>query len=298
VSLDALRVDAWPSAVKTATANFRQGSLLKDIPLVIVGDPENATTDCTREAPSGLVREALPPNQPPYAVITSQTCDVDEAGDPANPFVQFAPVVNRFALLNPGDDMAIKNGGWADLVYLTEQPEPNGFWVADLRYIGSIEKGLLVGQSPREGFTTEADRLIFADRLARRFGRAAFSGPVQDCVITSLNKWIAKNWSKHSLKGRSTFTGVEEVCLRVEGDRLAPASVQVVVFQQTPLEAADKAAWEEWRNNTKGDLKAHPENTQNPVTFLKPIQFSTLAMPASEYRTLTPVPLSALQRGP
>jgi len=298
VNLDALRVDAWPPAVRTATANFRQGSLLKDIPFVIIGDSENATTHLTQKAPGSLVRSVRPRLRPPYAVITSQTCDVDEAGEPGNPFVQCAPVVNRLELLNPGDDKAIKNGGWADLVYLTKQPEPDGFWVVDLRYISSIEKGLLVGQPARDGFTTESDRLVFADRLARRVGRAAFSGPVQECVVTSLNNWIAKNWGRHSQKGRATFTGVEELCLRVEGDRLHPTSVQVVVFQETPLGGDEKAAWSGWRDGANGELRAHKGNTKNPVTFLKPVQFATLAMPAFEYRTLLPVPMAALQRGP
>lgn len=298
MNLDDLRVEVWPPAVATATAHFHQGSLLKSIPFVLVGDPKNPTTRLTENNSSGLPMSLRPHERPPYAVITSQSCDVDEAGKPANPFIQCAPVVNILDRLSSGRDNTIKNGGFADLIYLTSQPESDGFWVADMRYIGSVEKGLLVGQTPREGFTTEADRLIFADRLAQRVGRAAFSGPVQDAVVTSLNNWIAKNYGRQSQRGRATFTGVEEVCLRVEGDRLHPTSVQGVVFQETILGGEDIAAWNAWRDRANGDLKTHPENTLSPATFLKPIQFATLAMPASVYRTLTPVSIPALQRGP
>ena len=55
----------------------------------------------------------------------------------------------------------LRQHGYKDFVYLTRQPQPDGFWVADLRISLPLEKGALVGKEPIDGFDDEISRLTF-----------------------------------------------------------------------------------------------------------------------------------------
>ncbi len=230
--------------------------------------------------------------RPPFGVVISQTCDICEAR-PANPFVTIAPVYDLADVLKGGQDNEIRQHHWNDYVYLTKQPVAGRFYAADLRTFLPLEKGSLADRKPIDGFLTENDLLNFSDRVATRIRRPAYADAVQDYLIRPLDDWIRRDQANALREHSGRFTDVEEVRLRIEGDRLDPASVQIVLFQETPLSREDQGAWRRWRETSKKQF-VRSTNIQ-----LRPVQFSSLTrMVAADYVQLTPVWLRYLGRGP
>lgn len=295
MNLESLIVDQWPQEISAAAENFHQGHLIEDVRLLYMGSPNVPATSFTaRNAASDGSNNLKPLILPKslsyeYCVITSATCDVAEAGDHKNPFFQVSPVFNISENLRPGQENLVKQGRFADFVYLTQQPR-SGVWVVDLRVSIPIEKGALVGREPIQGFATEDDRIAFAVRLARRVSRAALDGAVHDNVVASLSNWIARQEKDVLKRGSGAFTDVERVALNVDGDRLKPQSVQVIVFEETNLDREDKAVWRGWWKESKGQLR-------NAGILLKPMHFTSLAkMSARDYERLVPLSIPSLGR--
>jgi hypothetical protein len=294
--IDDLLPEQWPPNVISALSHWHQGHLIEEPPLFWGADPRSPLLPFT--AHNGDPERdwqifSVPAlARPPYGVLVSQTCDICEAR-PVSPFVDVAPVYDIADSLVGGQDNDIKNHCWNNYVYLTRQPAPDRFFVADLRIFLPIEKGALAGRQPVDGFDSEADRLDFADRVATRHRRPAYADAVHDHVIAPLDDWI-RNDAKNAIKEHSgRFTDVEEVRLRIEGDRLNPQAVQLVVFQETALSREDQGSWRKWREGAKKRL------TKTTSINLLPIQFSALTkMPAAHYRQLAPVWLRYLGRSP
>jgi hypothetical protein len=288
--------ERWPPEIIDALGYWHQGHLIRKPPLFWAADPRHSLLPFTLEN-SDSTREwqilSLPAaNRPAYGVVISQTCDICEP-QPNNPFIDVAPVVDLANVLDQGQRAEVRRHLWNDYVYLTLQPVKDRFFVADLRAFFPVEKGALVARRPIEGFASEIDRLDFSDRIAARHRRPAYADAVSDILIRPLNQWIADD-SKIALREDSgRFADVEEVRLRIDGDRLSPRAVQIVVFQQNILDREDRTHWRKWRERTKSKLQ------KNASIELRPIQFSSLMeMSAAEYSSLTPVWLRALGRGP
>ncbi|MER6451922.1 hypothetical protein ABT270_04620 [Streptomyces sp900105245] len=295
MNLESLIVDPWPQEISTAADNFHQGHLIENVQLLYMGSPQAPATSFTaRNAASDGSRSLHPLVLPKgltyeYCVITSATCDVAEAGKHKNPFFQVSPVFDISGNLRPGQENLVKQGRFTDFVYLTLQPR-HGVWVVDLRVSMPIEKGALVGRIPIEGFAAEEDRIAFATRLARRVSRAALDGTVHDNVIASLSTWMARREKEILNRGSGAFTDVERVALNIDGDRLKPQAVQVIVFEETKLDRDDKAVWRDWWKTSKGQLRS-------AGILLKPIHFTSLAkMSARDYERLVPLSIPTLGR--
>lgn len=286
-----------PAAIQGAVDLFCQGHLVAAPPIFYGAAPGSPLCDFTAENadPSTAWQVlALPEDlRPAYGILTSQTCDICEQGDWNNPFVQISPVINLAERLNADQRATLRQHGYTDFVYLTRQPEPDGFWVADLRVSLPIEKGALVGRKPVDAFDDENSRIIFADRVAARSRRPAFADAVHEMIIHELNGWIQQDKPAARKASSGRFTDVEEVRFGVEGDRLKPDGIRPVVFMESDLSAADRQVWRDWQRRVSRRL-----NRENGPK-LSPVQFSSLdKMVAREYRRLVPVRLSALGREP
>ena len=161
-----------PGSVRDAVDLFHQGHLITAPPVFYGAAPATALCPFT-EVNTDLAAEwqvlVLPEDmRPAYTVVTSQTCDICEQGEWDNPFVQVSPVIDLAARLNADQKTQLRQHGYKDFVYLTRQPQPDGFWVADLRISLPLEKGALVGKEPIDGFDDEISRLIFGERVASR----------------------------------------------------------------------------------------------------------------------------------
>jgi hypothetical protein len=287
--------EKWPAEIIDALGSWHQGHLIRKPPLFWAADPRHplmpftqANSDPSRE---WQILSLRPTDRPAYGVVVSQTCDICEPR-PNNPFIDVAPVVDLSNILNDGQKIEVRRQLWNDYVYLTHQPAKDRFFVADLRAFFPVEKGALVARRPLKGFANEADRLDFSDRVADRLRRPAYADAVSEIVIRPLNEWIATD-SKNALRENSgRFADVEEVRLRINGDRLSPRAVQIVVFEENELTREDRGLWRKWRERTR------PKLQKAAGIDLWPIQFSSLKMTAAEYRSLAPVWLRALGRGP
>ena len=237
---------------------------------------------------------ALPEDmRPAYAIVTSHTCDICEQGEWDNPFIQVSPVVDLTARLGPDQKTMLRQHGYKDFVYLTRQPQPGGFWAADLRISLPLEKGALVGKEPIDGFDDEISRLTFGERVASRCRRPAFANIVHDVIIHELNGWIRGDKAAAARANSGRFSDVEEVRFGVDGDRLKPDGIRPVVFMESDLPPADRQEWRNWQKRVAKQLR----KADGPR--LSPVQFSSLdKMVARQYRQLVPVRLSALGREP
>jgi hypothetical protein len=286
-----------PAHVREAVDRYHQGHLIEAPPIFYGAAPASPLCPFTAEnGDQASVWQvlALPLDmRPAYGIVTSQTCDVCEAGDWDNPFIQVVPVIDLNDRLGADQKAALRDHSYNDFVYLTRQPLPDGFWVADLRMSLPLEKGALVGRDPIEGFDDEITRLAFGERVASRCRRPAFADIVHDVVIHELNSWIRQDKSAAARDNSGRFMDVEEVRFRVDGDRLKPDSIQPVVFMESDLPAADRQAWRNWQKRIARQLR----KADGPK--LRPVQFASLdKMVARQYRQLVPVRLSALGREP
>ena len=286
-----------PADVQGAVDLFYQGHLIAAPPIFYGATPASPLCDfTTQNADPSLSWQvlALPEDlRPAYGILTSQTCDICEQGDWDNPFVQVSPVIDMAERLNADQQANLRQHGYTDFVYLTRQPRPDGFWVADLRISLPIEKSALVGREPIDAFEDENSRITFADRVAGRSRRPAFADIVHEKIIHDLNSWIQRDKSVARREHSGRFTDVEEVRFDVEGDRLKPDGIRPVVFMESDLSPADRGAWRDWRRRVSRRL------TREGGPNLSPVQFSSLdKMAAREYRRLVPVRLGALGREP
>jgi hypothetical protein len=296
IRIDDLLPDAWPRRITTALDHWHQGDLIESPPLFWAADPREPLLPFTRDngdsARDWQIFSLAATDRPPYGAVLSQTCDICEPR-PVSPFVDVAPVYDISDSLKPGQDNDIRQHNWNYYVYLTRQPKEEGFYVADLRLSLPLEKGAFAERSPIPGFASQNDLLVFSERVAGRLRRPAYADAVSEFLIIPLERWIRGGYKQAINDGSGRFTDVEEVRLRIEGDRLSPVSVQMVVFEETTLTRDDKAAWRSWRESTKKVIERQAN------IKLRPVHFSSLrTMNAAEYRELAPVWLRYLGRGP
>lgn len=223
----------WPDAVVKATAEFRQGDVIPWPPdtayvatsqHTLYGDADDSDAD------AGQFLVALDP-APAWAVITSQTCDLDEPVSPGRkPWFQYAPVLNA-------DD-----GGRKGLFtwQLHGGDLPKGDWYADLRFEGIAEKTLLVGVTPIRGFASEADAVQFGRHLGHLRARPAFSNHLVETVTEHLRQYRKRSSDSARRRIRREVT---EIRLDItDGSRLEPRAVRVVVLHRaTPT--AEAVEW-------------------------------------------------------
>jgi len=222
----------WPTEVAAAVARFKQGDLVERPPFFYVGVARFGIWSLIRtrgdvSAETELIELDPTDGEPPYGLITTQTCDLDEQlSKPRQPWVQIAPAYRWDKL---GDDQR-KQVGRHEIGHLVKLTGPSlgvGFWVADLRIEVPVEKSWLVGRDPIEGFADEADYLRLAQRLAGRRVRPALDNLISTQIVTPLRQAFQK---VSATKKSSLLEPVEELRLFVTGARLQATAAQILIL--------------------------------------------------------------------
>lgn len=290
MTIDSFAPEPWPPSVVTALDSWKQGHLLKGnllawiTPGTIV-DPvtgEDAVAD-----PETWSARASDVSDTSYYAIISQTCDIAAEGPgKRHPFVQVCPVRDIGRAFAPDKVAQIKSGSVAEYFYLSRPPEA-GDWAIDLRASTAISKGILASITPVEAFASEGDEIALGQHIAWKFSRPALHDVISGEIVTSVNRLIS------SAKSSSAWCDdIEQIRLEVvDGTRLSPKRVRLIVVTDTALSASDRAPLRaEWRRHRKLLTKAGIE--PSPLAFR---QLSKL--PISEYRDSIPLNIPSLGRG-
>jgi len=232
----------WPPEVAQALARFKQGDLIARPPFFYGRHPTLELFDAGGAADGdSRVHELHPDDAPPYGVITTQTCDLDEQGTPTQPWFQVSPV-------SPLSDEAILNKAY--IVELTGSLGAR--YVADLRIELPVEKTLLVGREPIAGFATEEEAEEFARLLGVRRARAALANELVNSVIRLIGRRKANNRRRAS----RVWGAIWRLGLQIEeGSRLRPVAVRLHVLSEgEPTEEA--LTWfADWEDIARGEAE-------------------------------------------
>jgi hypothetical protein len=233
----------WPEDVLEALRGFGQGDIVEGVrfpyygaivgglPLTYPADTAEPVVEPSEREIGFVEYEFADPGKTPLAVITSQTCDVCEEGEPLQPWAQVSP------LRRLPDEYAGKT--LPDFLYAVSPPGlPDGVWVVDLRIEVPIEKTVLVGKTAHSAFADEDAVIAFGDALGLRRDRAALSQSLTSTVGHSLRQ---HRRNKSSFK-KPLREEVYCVALNIdEGSRSAPVTVRLhVITHQEPSERVQR----------------------------------------------------------
>lgn len=286
--IDELLPDPWPPDVVAALDHWKQADLIKGSPLFWAcpaGD--DAVLPILGSATPFQVHDDGT-GEDGWVIITSQTCDVAGVGPGQHhPFVTVSPVYQLPVDYPQAKLDAITRGEIGHLVRLT-RPPGDGTYVADLRMAFPVSKGVLLGNSPTEGWAQESDRLTFAEAVATKVRRPALHDALSAELTHSLNTYL-----KFTHKGQPEWwERVEQVRLRIVGDRLKPQSVSLLVCCELELSAEQCELWRQWQPQAAKILRTHHIDLGPPL-------FETLdKLPARLYKDSVPLRLPALKRVP
>jgi len=234
--------EEWPEEVVAATRLFKQGDVIEMAPLFDSADTTHPIWVLTRrlaeEGDIGVQLIDIDPAHGLFAhvIITTQTCDIGEQSQtPEMPWIQVAPVYG----IQTGDQLLTR--GY--VIRLTGPTFIPGLFVADLRLEMPLEKSLLVGLRPTDGFTSENDYVAFAELLGRRRQRAAIASSVYDLVRGGLRRKANGNQSRWARVGPQVY----KLKLSIqEGTRADPRAVQLHVVSVEPLNEDARGWFEQW----------------------------------------------------
>ncbi len=237
---------SWPIEVLRALDKFQQGHLVERPPFFYVARPMFGIWRFTRDVGDRGVLEDLlqiePEDGPPYGLITSQTCDINEE-KPKQPWIQVCPAYRVDTVLKSGRQGHLRRGRLLHMMALDAQDLPEGLCVADFRIEFPVEKSWLVGHTPIEAFSDENGYLRLADRLAKLRGRPAFAPVVSNRIINNLRDSINK---LSNMRQREMADSVREFRLQVDGNRLLPASARLIVIFSDGVSREKREAVESW----------------------------------------------------
>jgi hypothetical protein len=290
--LDEVVPASWTPGMAAALDLWQQGDLLRGAPLFWLSpagdDPVMATTGPEGDATG----EPLPfphddgTEADGWLAITSQTCDIAVTGPGArHPAVTASPVYRLPDDIDSNRRTAILNCDVTWLFPLTDPPG-GGLYVADLRWSMPVSKGVLLAQTPtrRSGWADEPDLLDFAEAIARKARRPALHDVISDDMVDSLNTYIRgtrksfPEWHEH----------VQQVRLRLNGERLRPTSVSLVICCDVELTAEEKATWRGWQRQGKKLLATAG------IGLGPPLIRTLEQLPARIYQDSVPLKLPAL----
>src|SRR6266511_358918 len=183
----------WPQELTETLDRFVQGDIVeapaftfigsRGAPLWGEGDAEAGEGDeesCSTELSSAHeidVVELPPSSEQQLSIITTNTCDLCEAGPPEQPWFQLSPVYT----------VATEATTLKQYLVQLDPPElPAATWVADLRLEVAVEKTWLLGKTPIKSFRSEEGYLTLGRALGRRRDRAALADHLVDAVAASL----------------------------------------------------------------------------------------------------------------
>lgn len=276
--------EAWPLEVREAASRFSQGDLIEKPPLFYCAVTRYPVWELTRrfDAEPGMDVLLLDPDDegaPPYGIILSQTCDINEqAAKPKQPWFQVSPVYDASGVLDATQQRQVERHEIVHLIRLDGPALPPGLWVADLRIQLPLEKGCLVGRTPVHGFASEVAYLRFAGHLARRWERPALADNI-GTVVESLRKGLSR--LKPDERTR-VLDPVSELLLEVAPSRLEATTTRLVVVSDD-----QPYVMQQWFEDWWARLK--PPVLEDGLTLL-PNRFTSYeVMSAAEYRRAVPL---------
>jgi hypothetical protein len=221
--------DDWDQEVVEAAARFDLGDLVKSPPLFYAAVPSRGIWGPTPlladqvEAGEEAVIEVDEEERPPFGIITSPGCDVDDIR--RKPWVQVAPVYESSAVYS--SQMADVRRDAVPHLVLLEPPDLDGTWVADLRLEVPVEKSWLAGRDPIAAFGSDEGRRHFARRVSGRTERPALPQTVHDLVVRPLRRWLNRAGTQvQALLGEA---GVE-FRMRIREDDDGGVSCEILVI--------------------------------------------------------------------
>ena len=167
--------------------------MIEDAIFTYAADGAYAVTVMTREArqPKGITPIKVPM---PFAIITSQTCDLRQPSRVRKrPFINAARVVDATTEFTKADLGNIRAGRIGDIRPLTGSRftgNKNEVWVADLRFEVALERSVLVDRNPIEGFADEAGYLAFSEDVGAMRSRPAIDDKVLVLLLRPLKMWF------------------------------------------------------------------------------------------------------------
>lgn len=239
--------EAWPPEVLKALTKFRQGDVIEGMPLVCY--PAHcdrgilkSTIDNACAGGRGIVElEGIAD----YALITTQTCDLqEERNPPRQPFISVAPVYD-VATSGQYDLSLVRKNQYGFLVPLTaEQFQGEGTcWVGDLRLEIPVEKSWLVGLEPIRAFRDESAYQRFAEKLSRRRLRPAIDGRVRKSILKPLEYFIKRVARSQELD----LDGIQEFCIRCEPNLVRATIVKLYCVLQDGTDVTPyRGALDKW----------------------------------------------------
>lgn len=294
MTIDDLLPDPWPDWVVAALDLWRQGHLIRceeGAWLAAAGGVDPVTGDDLSGRGSGMAGAVATVSDTGYAAIVSQTCDVGATGPGRrHPFVEVCPVRDVGAAFSRDKVKQIRDGEIVEYVYLTKPPEDGEIWAVDLRMKVPLSKGALLGVNPIEGFACEDDELSLASRVAAKSERPTLHDYLSKDLIDSFETFV----SKAKKMSEDWCEDVEQLRLEIEGTRLSPKRVRLVVVTDVDfngfLSQKKNPLRELWKSHKKPLKAAGIE--QAPVAFR---HIDKLA--AKDYRNSMPLNISSLGRG-
>jgi len=285
--IDAQIGQHWPSEVVEAVARFQQGHLVTRPPFFYAAAGKYGvwkfTQDHADPALSSELLEVDPEDGPPFGLITTQTCDLDEQSlVPRQPWLSVVPVYEANTLINQSQMTPLKRGMIGHLVRLEPPSLGSGLWVADLRIELPIEKSWLVDREPIEAFPDEAGYLDLARRLSRRRERPALANSISVAVVRSLRNKFGKLSKK---RREDVLDPVREMRLSIgNGTRIAPTTIQLLVIGHADALSEDVTEWfDSWWD------EARPECAQDSVNLLANRYSALDKLTAAEYVASIPL---------
>ncbi len=290
MGIDDYLPDQWPRDAASVLDSWKQGDLLKGEFGVWLG-PGGATDPTTGVTAGGhggefrAMRASL--SDTGYYALTSQTCDVAVSGPgKRHPFVQVSPVRDIGAAFARDKVALIQAGEVVEYVYLTNPPLSGAQWAVDLRLSVPISKSVLAGASPVSGMKTFEDEVTLSQRIANKYERPALHDLLAGDLTNALDRCISR-----ARGTQSWCDDVEQFRMFVEGSRLQPKRVRLLVITDAPFSPSErKPLRDEWKT-FKGRLVAAGIRWE-------PISFATIKnLSIDKYRDSLPMNIPALRKG-
>lgn len=290
MTIDDMVPAPWPEHVVTALDQWRQGHLIRGnlcVWLGVGGAQDPVTGDDFSNEGEALTAATAGIGDTGYMAIVSQTCDIAATGPGMrHPFIQVCPVRDIGTAFSTDKVNQIRDGEVVEYVYLTAAPELTKEWAVDLRLSVPVSKGVLVARQPIEGFASEEDELVLAARIAAKFERPALHDYLSKELVNDFTTFLST-----AKRSEEWCDDVEQLRLEIEGSRLAPKRIRLIVVTDIDLDRADREPLRNRWNSHKKRLRA-AGIAQAPIAFRRVDK-----MRLEEYRGSIPLNLPTLQRG-
>ena len=271
----------WPAGCLEALAAWEQGDVVANPHLFYFADPRFPIWEASRryqaDSEGPEIVQAPDSHQPPYGLVTSQTCDIAEADSarPLRPWVQIAPI---FVEMDKGwRKKLLKGGGPRYWLHVPDLPGSDVF-VADLRIEMPVEKGWLAQQERIEGFPSEEAKSVVGRRTSMLRGRPAFSTDFNKTILDPLLAAIEDDGEEDD-RPDDFLDELVEVAVLVDST-LQPTSVQVVFITESDIGPGVEDWLQGWRDG-------RVEEADSAGISLLALDIRKLAeIPASEYRRM------------